>query len=63
MPSGRFLKTKRKSREFRNKSRSRSKEVTMYVGAIDDPDEVKEEKKILITPVKDSDFNYKNASK
>ena len=25
--------------------------------------QVKEEKKILITPVKDSDFNYKNASK
>lgn len=44
MPAGRFLKTKKKSREFRNKSRSRSKEITMYVGAIDDPNEVKEPK-------------------
>ena len=65
MPVGRFLKTNKKSREFRNKSRSRSKEITMYVGAIDDLDESRERepKQILITPVKDSDFNYRNASK
>lgn len=57
MPKNKFVKQYKKSKEFRNRSKSRSKgEITMYVGALDDPDEETDQREILVTPAKDSNI-------
>jgi hypothetical protein len=66
LPKNKFVKTFKKSREFRNKSREKARgEVTMYVGAVDEPDIMGdyENKEIIISTVKHSEYDFKNTSK
>jgi hypothetical protein len=62
MPSNKFVRKLKKSREFRNRSKSNdNKDVTMYVGAIDIDNE--NGKVHVITPVKEEEFNYRSSIK